>query len=487
MGKLRQIINQLGESDYESLCSELKKKGAAKSVFLLQAMRIDKFGDRKIMQRLDMHSSTYYTICSRLSQKIESHLLAQIETPHTLLLRKVASLHELVFNSSRVIVWVALKKLEKELISYDLSVELISIYKHLKRLSIHTKWYTTYASCYDRQVNYMFAMDKSETLLTNYFRVYGHYYLQGKEEQKLSLCSYKSQLKELLDQYDSHKLYVNYAALMIFHRLYVEDSLEDKDNENEPTEDVFERVGDYFKQYEGDPVYPHYVLLFNFLKLAYYHRYGIERKVDHLCDSFSDDVPHLLSNYNSYTFPSHVFWIMLSYSLRNGTLSSLKVQNDLLFAHYDPDVKDLANYLGYVSYRSICCYYAGEYQEAATWIQQTFNQVIFRSQAHAQVELKALLALQYALLDRHDLFTQVISSLQRHLRLLDKSRVLHLTIFAKILKISMQEYRKAKGERIKELIKQMPMPSVGIFSPLASIRLDSAFIERLAKVQVAYY
>ena len=487
MGKLRQIINQLGESDYLSLCSELKKRSAAKSAFLLQAMRTDKLGDRRIMQNLDMHSSTYYTICSRLSQKIEEHLLAQIETPHTLLLRRVASLNELVFNNSRVIVWATLKKLEKELISYDLSVELVSIYRHLKRLSIHTKVYTTYASCYDRQVNYMLAMDKSETLLANYFRVYGHYYLQGKEEQKLSLYSYKSQLKELLDRYDSHRLYVHYAALMIFHRLYVEDSLQDKDNEHAPTEDVFERVDEYFRQYEGDPVYPHYVLLFDFLKLAYYHRYGIERKVDHLCDSFSDEVTHLLSNYNSYTFPSHLLWVMLSYSLRNGKLSSLKVQNDSLFAHYDPDMKDLANYLGYVSYRSICCYYAGEYQEAANWIQQTFNQISFRSQPHVQVELKALLALQYALLDRHDLFAQVMNSLQRHLRLLEKSRVLHLLTFAKILKVSMQEYRKAKGERIKELVKQMPMPTVGIFSPVASIRLDSSFIERLAKVQVVHY
>ena len=141
MGKLRQIVHQLAEVDYAKLSEDLKKSGATKSAFLLDAMRVEKLVDRKIMHKLNMHSNTYYTLCSRLSQKIENYLLAQIETPRSLLVRKVASLHELVFNNSRVITLATLKKIEKDLISYDLSVELLSVYRHLKRLSAHTKEY----------------------------------------------------------------------------------------------------------------------------------------------------------------------------------------------------------------------------------------------------------------------------------------------------------------------------------------------------------
>ena len=487
MGKLRQIINQLAESDYTKLSTELKKSGATKSAFLLDAMRRERLVDRKIMRKLGMGSNTYYTLCSRLSQKIEHHLLAQIETPRSLLVRKVANLHELVFNNSQVIAVATLKKLEKELISYDLSVELLSVYRQLKRLFIHTKEYATYEEAYRRQLTYISAMDRSETLLFNYFRTYGMYYLEGKSEQRAELEASKNELKALFEQYASHRLYVHYTAAMIFHRLYVTNSPKEEDREQYPTEDIFKQVHEYFKQYSEDPIYPHYVLLFDFLELAYYNRYGIHSKVSHLCESCSDDVPQLLCSYGSYTFPTHVLWILLSNSLRNGEGADLRAQNEVLFAHYEPDIQDIPNYVSYVAYRSLCCYYAGEYQEAATWIQQAFNQSSFRSQIYVQIELKALLALQYALLDRYELFMQAVNSLQRSLRISKKEDVMYLVTFTKILKVSMQDHRRNKAQYITDLAAQMPTPAPGRFSLTSCIELDKACIERLSKEPVLHY
>ena len=486
MGKLRQIINQLAEVDYVKLYVDLKKSGATKSVFLLDAMRTEKLVDRKIMHKLSMCPNTYYTLCSRLGQKIEHHLLAEIETPRSLLVRKMASLHELVFNNSRVIAVATLKKLEKELISYDLSVDLLSIYKHLKRLSIHTREYTTYEETYKRQLTYVSAMDASETLLFNYFRTYGMYYLQGEDTQRAELEHCRVQLRGLCDQYKSHRLYVCYAVVIIFHRLYVTSNLEEGQDQD-LTEDIFRQVNEYFKQYNEDPIYPHYVLLFDFLKLAYYNRYGIHGKVSHLCERFSDDIPQLLCSYSGYTFPSHVLWIFLSNSLRDGVGADLMSQNKVLFLHYEPDTQDVPNYLSYIAYRALCCYYAGEYQEAVTWIQQTFNQMSLRTQVYVQIELKALMALQYVLLDDYDAFVHVVNSLQRLLRVSKKEEVTHLVIFMKILKISMQDHRRNKLESIQELAARMPMPEPGRFSPTSCIEFDKECVKSLAREKVMHY
>ena len=76
---------------------------------------------------------------SRLNQKIEEYLLQQMESPQTDRLKKVANISEILFTKKKAISIATLKKLEKELLDYDLSNELTVVYKALKKLHIHSK------------------------------------------------------------------------------------------------------------------------------------------------------------------------------------------------------------------------------------------------------------------------------------------------------------------------------------------------------------
>ena len=489
MTKLKLIVSQLSPQDYEALQLQLSGGGASKSSFLLQALREEKLNDRKIIRHLGMSTNAYYTLCSRLGHKIENHLLAQMETSRTALLRKVANLHEIVFRRSRTIAVTTLKKIEKELQDYDLSVELTIVYKYLKKLYAYGKEHFIYSQKYNQQITYMLAMEKSENLILDYYRSYGSYFFRQDGDNLVALRLYKKKLQELFSQHDSHRLYVHQAILTIFHRLYVEENAPESENAStvESTEHIFDKVYGYFKQYPEDPIYPHYVLLFDFLRLAYYHHYGIQRKVEQLYEYLEEEAPRLFSNYNSYTFPSHVLWIILSRHIRVHTTHELEEKNQTLFASYKPEKTDMPNYLNYVVYRTLCCYYAGQYRAATHWIQKVFNEYSLKAYPYAQVELKTLLALQYAALDDHTLFTQTINSLQRHIRLLGKEHVAHLVHFVRILKLSMQEHRKRQQERMRQLIKQIPEPAPNFFSPLRFIQFDEAFLERLSKVRVLEY
>mgnify|MGYP006178188685 FL=1 len=141
MAKLKNIIKQLSDQDYEAIYEQLLECSADKSAYLLKSMREKQQSDNKIMEELGVNTNAYYTLRSRLNQKIEEYLLQQMENPRTDILKKVANINEIIFTKKKAIAIATLKKLEKELLDYDLSNELTIVYKSLKKLHINSADY----------------------------------------------------------------------------------------------------------------------------------------------------------------------------------------------------------------------------------------------------------------------------------------------------------------------------------------------------------
>ena len=96
MAKLKNIIKQLSLKDYESIRDSLIESNADKSAYLLQAMRERQLSDTKIMNELGVNTNAYYTLRSRLNQRIEEYLLQIMESPRTDILKKVANINEII-------------------------------------------------------------------------------------------------------------------------------------------------------------------------------------------------------------------------------------------------------------------------------------------------------------------------------------------------------------------------------------------------------
>ncbi len=169
MAKLKNIIKQLSEKDYKEIYDSLMESNADKSAYVLKSLRERQLSDSKIMVELEVNANAYYTLRSRLNQKIEEHLLQQMEKPRTDILRKVANLNEVLFTKKRTISIATLRKLEKELQDYDLASELTVVYKSLKKLHVHSPEYFNYSQLYNRHVAFMLAVDKAEDLHSRLF------------------------------------------------------------------------------------------------------------------------------------------------------------------------------------------------------------------------------------------------------------------------------------------------------------------------------
>lgn len=479
MAKLKNIIKQLSLEDYDAIYNQLMTSNAEKSAYLLKFMREKQLSDNKIMEQLDVNTNAYYTLRSRLNQKIEEYLLQQMESPRTDLLKKVANITEILFTKKRAIAVATLKKLEKELLDYDLSNELTIIYKSLKKLHINSPDFYTYSQSYNRHVAYMLAIDKAEDLLADYFRKYGNYTLSGTDTEKLELTYLNKEMENVCKLYKSHRLYVYQNCMSIFHRLFVE-TTEALDDDQEPIEDILNNVEKIFEQYNLDSVYYHLKLVFEFLKLEYYTHYKVYKKAEKYFDEVNDAASTLLTNYSLYTYPSQFLFTKVQRHIRMDTEHTMYEENEGLFQDYEADAYDLPKYTSYVVYRAVCCYYAKKYDEASRWVNNLLNEMSLKKYPIAHLEVKLLLALQYCLLSDYELFSQLLNSIQRQIRIMGKDECEHMLIFTKIMKTSLYDSKNGKAAKIRSLIDKIQKINVKGFTITKLIKMDESFVARLS-------
>ncbi len=480
MAKLKNIIKQLSEEDFVAIYDSLIESSADKSAYLLQAMREKQRSDYKIMEELDVNTNAYYTLRSRLNQKIEEYLLQQMENPRTDILKKVANINEIIFTKKRAIAVATLKKLEKELLDYDLSNELTIVYKFLKKLHINTADYFNYSQLYNKHVAYTLAVDKAEDLLAEYFKKYGNYSLSGDESSKMELMLMSKEMNNVCSLYKSHRLYVYQSCVNIYHRLYVEKE-ETMVDDLEPIEDIIVNVQKIFEDYSLDSIYYHLRIVFEYLKLEYYDHYKVYRKAENYFEEVNDSCADLLSNYTLFTNPAQFLLTKIKRHVRIGTVEEMYDENEGIFHEYEPDKNDVPNYVTYVIYRSLSCYYKKKYDEAARWVNNLLNELSLKKFPSAQLEVKTVLALQYCMVRDYDLFNQLINSIQRQIRLMGKDDCEHVVIFTKILKISISDSKKNKKSKIESLADKIKNIELDYFTPTLLVKIDDDFINTLSR------
>ena len=480
MAKLKNIIKQLSEKDFTTIYNSLIESNAEKSAYLLKALRERSLSDNKIMSELDVNANAYYTLRSRLNLKIEEYLMEQLESPRADVLRKVANINEVLFTKKKAISVATLKKLEKELLDYDLSNELTVIYKSLKKVNINSPDYFQYSQLYNRHVAYMLAVDKAEDLLADYFKKFGDYLLNGGEVEKLGLVLLMKEMQNVAKLYESHRLYVYQSCMYIFHRLFVEVD-DNMHQEGESMEDIFDKVQKMFETYHLDAIYYHLNLVFEFLKLEYYNHYKVYRQAEKYYEEVNDACSNLLVNYGTFTFPAQFLISKIERNLRNATEAELYHENETVFEDFEVDVQDVPKHIIYVLYRSLSCYYADKYDEAAKLINTLLNEVSLKKYPFIQLEIKSLLALQYVLLKDYELFNQLSNSIQRQIRLFGKDACENILLFLKVLKISTSEAKKEKAKKINALIPRLGVITVHYFAPTRLIKLDDKFVRLLTE------
>src|SRR6185436_7744437 len=124
----------------------------------------------------------------------------------SVLKEEVARVPAMVFTSNRKVTTRALTDLEKKLLDYDLSNELIVVYKTLARLHLYTSDYDYYEKLYNKHVAYSLAVVKAEDFFFEFTKRLGVYLLTRNESNPEAVKATMRQLTNLAEIYISHRL-----------------------------------------------------------------------------------------------------------------------------------------------------------------------------------------------------------------------------------------------------------------------------------------
>lgn len=478
MSKLKNIIKQLSENDFTQIYNSLIENEATKSAYLLKFLREKKLNDKSIMSELEVNPNAFYTLRSRLNQKIEEHLLKQMQSPRTDLIKKVANINEILFTKKRAIAIATLKKLEKELLDYDLSNELTVVYKALKKLHINSPEYFTYSQLYNRHIAYMLAVDKAEDMLAEYFKTYGQFLLSNEEGQRFALKALYEEMENVNRLYKSHRLFVYQCCIKIFHKLFIEP--EHTLDEDEPIEDLLDMIEEIFETYYLDSTYYNIKVVFEYLKLLYYNNYKVYRKAEKYYQEINALSPLLLTNYSLFTFPGHFFMIKLERHKRLQINSSLEKENQKLFAELKPDPFDVPNFYLYTVYRVLSCVMEEDYNKANEWLNDLSQKANLKKYPKIHLEIKLLSLFMQTLGHDIDTIPQMTNSIQRQIRLIGKDECLCAVQLVKLVKLLVSDKnREAKVSKAHEILGRIELIGYPSYSPFKHLDLKASIEKHL--------
>lgn len=387
---LQKIIHQLNERDYSLLSTQIEKTKADKHLQLLCNYRNEKITDKELSNRLNLNITAFYTLKSRLFVKIQYFLFKNTEDTRSELIKNIAKIDYLVYNTPRETSIPILKKLEAELIKNDMPNELITVYQALKQMHLNSTKHYDYTCLYNKHVAYYLAQDKAADMLSSFCKILGVYYLNREHIECDKLRLSKKEMDNLCRLYDSHRLKIYNNLLTIQYALFVPGI--DQNFDNLPVEQLLSESAEIIESFKEDKVYKYFTPIIDYLYFEYYFQLKLQKSALQYYNKIASKVDSLiLCNHTCFT--AHLLLSKIEYMDKTVVEFDKNDDNpeDILTVH------DLPNYILFYYNCSIALCYQERYTEAIQKLNTLFRIISFKNISFIEAELKLFLAVVYIL------------------------------------------------------------------------------------------
>ena len=479
MLNIKQIVAQLSEDDFNAFALLLKNNKADKFSNLLLMLRKKDMEEGEIMNELQIGSNAFYTLKSRLHSKLQEFFAKNIPDTEIDLLKNVANIPNIIFNTPRATAIAQLKKMEDELLHSDLPHALTSVYNALKKIHRFSPKYFEYAQQYNKHLAYTIALDKVEELLADFCKTLGEY-LMSRDKNILELLPViKKEMHNHAHLYESHHLKVYENILNVLFALFV--PLPSDCANDEPVDDILSQTEKIISQYPKDTLYASLKNIINFLWFEYYHSLKIHKK----SLPYYEEVNNHLSSFLLYNFccvPSLFLVSKISRERESGNAEKLWNDYKKLASVYIADASDVPNYINYKKFQAVSAFYSGKMDEAISALNNLINEVSFLPFPHAEIEIKLFLAMCYSFVNKYELGFYQVKNIQRKLRDMKDASYENAIVFSKLLALQMDFSHKKRIEKMTELSKHFLFLNNGDKRMLEFIILDETFMKKFSKI-----
>ncbi|MCX6291129.1 MAG: hypothetical protein NT126_05135 [Bacteroidetes bacterium] len=480
METLNKTIKKLNEQEYKELLSAVAGRKNNKPYLVLEAARLQNYDENTMMQTLGVNASTYYTLKSRLNEKIAQYLSQNAQNPISALKEKVAMVPAMLFGNDREVSIRALKNLEKQLTEYDLSNELIVVYKALARLSMYNGDFDFYEKEYNKHVAYSLSVVKAEDLFFEFSKRTGMYLLTRDERDLESVKTVLRELTNISELYHGHRLFVLFNIVRIYYLCTLTSRSENLKALEIEIDSILQQIRKHFETYEMDTFYQSIRFVVDFLYFEYYQRTGNSVRADHYYNQVNSQVPEVAHKPIFSFFVTQFLHSKLERFLVNHDISGLTDLNSELEGCFDVNTNEPYPFISFKKYQAISKFYEGDYNGAAKTINSLRNDMSLKKYLFSDVECKLFQALNYAMMGEDGLCSQLIQSIKRQTSE-DESLFEPASMFIKLLKaaIKPEEFRK-KVKKITELFEAFNAANTGSKRILWFVKMDESVIRKLA-------
>ncbi|MBC7864003.1 MAG: hypothetical protein IAF38_13585 [Bacteroidia bacterium] len=420
MLKLKKIITQLKEEDFNTIRDTLVKNKAENFLFLLKEYRAGKMSDPQIMQEIKTNASAFYALKSRLYDRIQHSLIGNKKEVGNETFNLLSDIPQFCYQTPRETSIAMLHKLETDLIHQDKPAELVLVYSALKKVHLHSQKYYHYSQLYNKHIAYTLALEKAEDLLGNFNKTLAGWFFSRSEQDRELLLRYYKEIKNVLALNGAHHIEVIHNIVIIELFLFCDIEIP----EEEPIDDLIEKTLEIIGKFPGDSQYKHFLPVTEFLKFEYYKKLGQVKKALPLYDKLKEELESWLLRSNNCL----AFKLLLSKLELPDAAETEETPVEFLY-----DQEDLFSAVVVRLHNAVIKLRSKKYKESAALLNDALNFASLKDCFHIEIEIKLTLAYVYLLLQDYDMATNLIRSIYRKIKSTEDSPYQNALEFSKAL------------------------------------------------------
>ncbi len=475
MIQLKSVVQQLSPKDFQIIEEQFQKSKANKYLCLFNQLRESELSEEEILGQLTQNKAAYYTLKSRLYDKIQDFLLSNSTDKKVGLIRNVANIEKILFSSPKISAIASLIKMEKKLIEYNMTRELILVYKALRKLHLCTPKYYEFSKLYNKCVAHIITLEKAHDLLSRFTKTTGEYLISRDQDDLEVLTFMQQEMDELSDHHHSHHQTIYRNIMFISYQIYT--GISEINEKKYPIPVLLEQSENILSQNSEEASYRHLRPVFDFLAFEYYHKLNDEQNALH----YFDRVNSMLGTFllaDHCCLSAHFLISKVERYSKQGLMRTLVSEDQLLTTPISD--ADEASYIFYVLYKASILFYSAEYTESIHLMEDLLQKLNFTKRLHAEIEVKFLLALSYRLEGKVDQSFLLLKSLARKIKLRKNKEYPQARYFMAFVRAGQKGDFQNLEKKLRQQMDSFAARNKGNYRVLGILNMDEEFIHNYA-------
>lgn len=414
---LNKVILQLDSVVYGKLKEDFLANRGEKMLYLMELYRTSDPSTEVSHKQLDINPTSFYTLKSRLQDKVQRALFENANDVHADLLKNIAAIPYLINNTPRESAILLLEYLAEELRKADQPAELAQVYAAMKKMHSWSQDYYHYEQLYNKTIAYSLAVEKAQEVLTHFSRECSIYCMTHKPANDV-LRLYVKELNNISRVYDSQRISVYRYTAEVTYALFVDENREIPGSEL-TIEETLAKYKEILEAHAEDRNYRFLRDIWAFLNFEYYVSLGLHKNATQFFDELvANEFRVLLRGHRSLT--SHVL-----ISAFDRIAADQSLADRVLQWIPEPDSNHIYSLTNNAMFRAGIAFERGQYADAAALLNDFLNEVSLKNYFVTEYNIKLFLVLALLCAEKTEQAEIQFRSISRKIASSENKEALH--------------------------------------------------------------